>query len=500
MGKKNTIAVNGDTFSYDEAVELTGHGRYNYLLLFTCSLITNACALDMFGFATVVAASSCDLKLNLTQLGILASAPFAGVLFAFAWGYFADMKGRRRALLLSNSVGFVFALASSFSTHWLVMLIFKIIGCGFSSAGFTLTMALLGECTGNKHRSQHLFIMNSFNLVSELFSFSLAWLILPLDFRVPIPWMNMVFRPWRLFSIVQALPLGIGAALMFCLHESPKYLASNGDYVKALEVLKSIYERNGGNREDYPVKHLVQPPFQTEKSTEGQSFWMSLQQQTLPIFKPPLLWRTIQLFFLLTLCCTTNNVFVMWYPTIVNFFFNSFNSPDMSDQTFCERVFGNIVSPDTGAYQCNDVISTSTLYAGMLYGLFYFIVSLGVVKVASRPKLVLISILLISGASNLLVNQRQPVVNMIFFTLLQCTSLGIGCVASYFVDLYPTMHRGLVTSLAMMVARLFSLVGVSVVGAVITHHCEVTFYSWAVYVFIGAGVCLFLPADRKSIK
>lgn len=32
----------------------------------------------MFGFSVVVAASSCDLNLGLTETGVLASAPFIG--------------------------------------------------------------------------------------------------------------------------------------------------------------------------------------------------------------------------------------------------------------------------------------------------------------------------------------------------------------------------------------------------------------------------------------
>ncbi|KPJ14145.1 Synaptic vesicle glycoprotein 2B [Papilio machaon] len=122
--KVDTVSV----YNYDDAVELTGHGRYNYLVLFTCCIIHHAVALDMFGFSMVLAAATCDLQIGIKETGILASAPFAGVFFAFPFGYYADTGGRKRALLLSTIVGFTFAALSSFSINWEMMLAFKIIG------------------------------------------------------------------------------------------------------------------------------------------------------------------------------------------------------------------------------------------------------------------------------------------------------------------------------------------------------------------------------------
>ncbi|XP_073953057.1 synaptic vesicle glycoprotein 2C-like [Choristoneura fumiferana] len=155
----------------DEAVELAGHGCYNRLVLVACSVISNAVALDMFGFGVVLAAASCDLQLGIREIGVLGSMPFAGVLFAFPWGYFADTRGRRRALLVSCTGGFILAALGSLSPSWQVLLVLKLIGCWFSTASYSLTMAYLGECTGNKHRSEYLFVMNSMNLFSEAVTF-----------------------------------------------------------------------------------------------------------------------------------------------------------------------------------------------------------------------------------------------------------------------------------------------------------------------------------------
>ncbi|KOB61253.1 putative SV2-like protein 1, partial [Operophtera brumata] len=438
-GSQTECENKGDSkvYTYDEAVELTGHGRYQYLLLIACSIITNAVALDMFGFSIIVAAAHCDLKLGVTETGVLASAPFAGVLFAYPWGYFADTRGRRRALLLSTVISFVFAAISSFSPTWQLMMLFKVIACSFSNASYSLTMTILGECTGSAHRNQYLFIMNSINLVAECFSFGLAYFLLPLQFSLYIPFLGINYRPWRLFTLVLALPLGIGGLMIAYLHESPKFLASRGDNKKALEVLKSMYAWNGGKQEEYPVEHLLTTD--DVAALKKASFWDSVVKQTVPIFKPPLLWRTLQLFYLMAICCSTNNAFVMWYPTIVNLFFNSFTGGWNTERTFCQRVFSDNNSSMTH-YVCNDTISTHTIISGVVYGLFFCVLTLIVARVASRRRLVLIVWLVISGVSAVLVDVRQPVASLAFFVLLQ---------------------TGLVTSLGMMVARMFSLGGVN---------------------------------------
>lgn len=72
--------------------------------------------------------------------------------------------------------------------------------------------------------------------------------MLKLDFASPIPWLGIVFRPWRLLCIILALPSGLGALAIYFFYESPKFLANTGQNEAALEVLKKMYAIN--NRED----------------------------------------------------------------------------------------------------------------------------------------------------------------------------------------------------------------------------------------------------------
>ncbi|XP_072949758.1 putative metabolite transport protein YyaJ [Epargyreus clarus] len=481
--------------NYEEAFELSGHGWYNRWALVTCSIISNAMAMDMFGFSVVVAAARCDLNLGMEETGLLASAPFAGLLFAYPWGYFADMHGRRKALLLSTSVGFLFAALSSFSTSWQVLLALKLIGYSFSTAAHTLTFTYLGECTGSHHRSQYIFIVNSINLSAEMIFYGLAYFILPLTFNVPIPWLSIAYSSWRLYVLVLSLPLGLGTLMMFFLEESPKFLANIGQTDKALESLRRIYKMNGGKKDEFPIKYLSKVEVEVE-----ESFWGSLVKQTVPLFRPPLLFRTLQLFFVMTVCCSANNVFLMWYATTVNMFFSENHASD--NIGFCQRMKNN-VTVDTSytgdSVICDNTISLNAIYSGVGLGVMLTILNLSASKFASHRKLVLIAFLLLPCISCILVGVlEQPLASLISFTLIQTSAIGIGNVASYFMDLYPTSYRGLATSLCLMVARLTSFGSVNAVGAVITDYCSLTFYFWAVVTFCGAGVCLLLPKDRKT--
>lgn len=76
---------------------LIGHGRYNYLVLVACSVLSVGVSLDMFGFSVVVASGACDLDLALTQVGVLASVPFAGLYCSMSPMGRLDRRGFNRA-------------------------------------------------------------------------------------------------------------------------------------------------------------------------------------------------------------------------------------------------------------------------------------------------------------------------------------------------------------------------------------------------------------------
>lgn len=84
-----------------------------------CVIIETMCA--MF----VSPAAQCDLKLSLTDKGLLSSAGFLGVVASsYIWGYCADTRGRKNVILLSLTISAVISFIGSFITiTWLYILL-----------------------------------------------------------------------------------------------------------------------------------------------------------------------------------------------------------------------------------------------------------------------------------------------------------------------------------------------------------------------------------------
>jgi len=64
-----------------------------------------------------------------------------------------------------------------------------------------------------------------------------------------------MFRPWRIFVILNAVPSIVAALFLFFLPESPKFLFTNTKEEEALEVLRRMFTLNTGRKlEEYPVR------------------------------------------------------------------------------------------------------------------------------------------------------------------------------------------------------------------------------------------------------
>lgn len=77
-----------------------------------------------------------------------------------------------------------------------------------------------------------------------------------MDFKIEMSWLGINFTPWRLLTVILALPTGIGAMALYFFLESPKFLYGRGRKEEALNVLKKMYEINHrGCSEEYQVSY-----------------------------------------------------------------------------------------------------------------------------------------------------------------------------------------------------------------------------------------------------
>ncbi|XP_026755209.1 synaptic vesicle glycoprotein 2C-like isoform X1 [Galleria mellonella] len=491
--------------SFDEALERTGNGLYNVLLLLTSSLLLLAIGVDLFGF-TLVVATACDLQLTVSQKGVLSSLPFAGIiLVSYFWGYISDTKGRRFTLVVSMQVGFVLSCLCSISPHWIVLGLIKFLSVCFSCAANSVTYTLVGESCVQRVRSKYMLLMTSLLLLSPAVAAVLAYPTLSLDFELPLPGIAVIFRPWRLLMIVLALPSGIGGVAIYFFYESPKFLAYLERNEEALEVLKSIYEINHRYcKEDFKVHSIVLSEDVAKKQT---SLLRRIYEQSAPLFRRPLLFRTMQLFYIVAVVYLTNNTSLVWLSHILNLVRLSLENGAASGN-ICSLISNDVSAANTAANSTSEKISpeiclgyikenviltfvaTQTTYAFLNFLLAYL---------PNHRRLLVIAILCLSSISGVLLNlMPEPISSVFFFMLFTCTCLCMGVLASYFVDLYPTSCRGMVACLSVMVGRSSTFVGINLIGNLIFYHCQVTFYLWSLLVLSSVVAAWFLPPDKAQ--
>lgn len=119
-----------------------------------------------------------------------------------------------------------------------------------------------------------------------------AYFVINQSWAFNIPWIGTTYKPWRLFFIVCALPELFAFVILLYIPESPKFLLDSGKPDEAYLVLQKMNRWNNG-------KHSQLEPFQIVNETQAKrddgdnSIVNSVWNQTVPLFKPPLLRSTV---------------------------------------------------------------------------------------------------------------------------------------------------------------------------------------------------------------
>ncbi|KAI8421298.1 hypothetical protein MSG28_008333 [Choristoneura fumiferana] len=485
------------TYSYEEAINLAGNGGYTIGLLATLSMTVLAMGCDMFGFSVVVAGLTCDLEVTPGQRGVLMSMPFLGaIIMSYPWGYISDTKGRHRSLMVAMLGTFLATSLSAFSPHWIMLAVLKFVSTSCCSCAQSVTYALLGESASERVRGPYMLTMTGVLMLTPSTYFVAGYFILNFEFSYDLGFIRFV--PWRLLVLVLVTPVAISILLLRFFFESPKFLANAGHEDEAVELLKKIWLRNGGKGE-YPVTKLILNE-DKNKRTEKVPFLKSLREQTAPLFQRPLLWRTLQLYYLTAIMYSVNNGYLMWYPFIANAFFSGISTatPDQHGG-LCNMVISSQNVTTVEPEICSPKLEFLTVISSIGHSISFAIINVLMSRGASRMKLMMIALLAISGGSGVaIVFTTNNVASLILFIGVMAIGLCIGIVFSYFNKLYPASYRGMTACLGVMVARVSSLIGTNILGTYIMQNCYTCFYAFTVYIFSGLVVAFFLPADRPK--
>lgn len=111
---------------FEQAIELTGYGKFHYLLLAICGLVSTSEEMDVISMSFILPSAQCDLNLNTQTKGWLNSIIFIGMMVgAYVWGSIADTLGRRKVLIVISFMNAICIVASSFSQTYMLFMIFR---------------------------------------------------------------------------------------------------------------------------------------------------------------------------------------------------------------------------------------------------------------------------------------------------------------------------------------------------------------------------------------
>ncbi|XP_026759665.2 synaptic vesicle glycoprotein 2C-like [Galleria mellonella] len=487
----------------DEAMTLAGLGIYNILHMLLCGVILLGVIMQSLALGYVMPAAQCDLQLTLQQRGWLAAIPFlAIILMSYFWGWLADTRGRRPVMLFSMLANVVFSVLTSFAPDLISFAILQFFSSVFMSGPSAVVYTFIGEFNCNQHRDKMVAFGSSFVGIGTVVLPAICWLILPLEFSFYIPFLDIFYRPWRLLVVACAVPYMISSVLLLFTPESPKFLSATGQKDKVLNVVKNIYSVNRRqHKKSFPVESIIVET-QTEKDPKNKgikAIFSSMREQTVPLFKPPLLpWTCLTCFVQFGIFATTNGFYV-WFPTILNAVVNHDGGP----MRICDILSSSsdVNSNNSTDIECNDTMNTATfqnsIYIGLVFSSMYLIVGFLVDFVGK--KLILVVLLFSTGVCGICAqfayNKQLAVV---LFAVFQMSGACIGLMTAVAVEMFPTKFRAMALCLSMMMGRVGSMMGSNLIGVFLQTNCGVSFYLFGGIIILNSLFCLTLPKKKKD--
>ncbi|KAI5634243.1 sugar transporter domain-containing protein [Phthorimaea operculella] len=223
------------------------------------------------------------------------------ILTSYFWGYLGDTRGRKPVMLYTMWASIFFTVLASLAPDLISYAVLTFLAAIFTAGSTAVVYTFIGEFNNLHHRDKMVAFGSSFVGIGTVVLPAIGWLILPFDFSFYIGFLDIYYRPWRLLVVACAMPYFFSSIVLYFTPESPKFLYAAEKYDETMDVLRAMYVVNKRKPADsFPVKALTQPlstKTDTPKLTGFAGLFRSMKDQTLPLFRMPLLpWTCLTCF------------------------------------------------------------------------------------------------------------------------------------------------------------------------------------------------------------
>ncbi|XP_047531589.1 synaptic vesicle glycoprotein 2C-like [Vanessa atalanta] len=491
LGKLNEVV-------FEDAFEITGHGKFNHLVLLTCGMIMLNVSMESVGMSYVITAAECELGLTSEHKGLVNAAAFIGIIStSFLWGYLGDRCGRRAVMLPAMVASSAFSIASSFSTNvWMLLVLRFFTGCLVSASSATV-YAYLGEMHTSSRRAAAIAWGSAFISFSFMILPGLAWLIIPGKWSFLLFGFNMV--PWRVFIWSWCAPGLVAAVALLWLPESPRYLLASSGPEKALPILAKMYAYNKNSREaNYPVERIVTGSLDTSKSG---GFVGAIKNFSL-LFRPPLLRCVFISHTLMFAIFMLSSGLYVWVPDILNSMLRSTSGDSI---TICQIIHDKFesarnltLSGPQGPCQSEVAVRVFPISMGMgaVFAVTYLAIGVFIGRIGRKT--LYSSIMVVCGLATVgaaFVPQGGAATALLILAL--CSGCAASILAAIAVDVFPTCLRAMAMCVMYMVGRTGAAVGSNLLGATLDMHCQLAFSVFGIFSAGSTLLIIFWPKPER---
>lgn len=385
------------------------------------------------------------------------------ILTSQLWGFLSDTYGRRKVLIFAALAAFVTSVLSAMSVNFLNLVIVRFLNGCFIAGSTGTIYAYMGEFIDSKSRSNSIMISSTIYGVGCIsLPFMALWLING-EWRFDMPFLPFIFKPWRLFVLICAVPSLISGIFACFLPESPKFTYHClKDVPRTMKILRKIQRINKGSDD---LEFKLMPIGETTGGSEERSVLRKMFEQVLELIsKYPRSFGIVALIqFGTYFVC---NGMLVFFPDILNqtaSFVKGSGGSSINADKICdivEATIANKTAASTDAVEriCVEKFEISVywfvIYLETCYTLGFFVIS-ALLWLKVHRLYVLNFIYITTGVAGIAIVMINDVTasSFLYVWLLTC-GLTITLMNAIAIELFPTHLRSLAMSLFSMIGRL----------------------------------------------